>query len=115
MDFINSSQDCEHVALNFIASEYSGNGPILLPPKYNNLVVKKAPEGKVGKFYRDDESRENYILDRCINNLARTLGKNTLVKNRFRLDPLLYKDQVTNLEQAPFFGTAFKTAFKAVF
>lgn len=91
LHFVNSKNDCEDIVMNQIASEYTGMGPIKLTPKYKDF--RKIDESlQKGSLYKSDGDMTN--KNECLNVAIKLLGRNYLKKQRFRFDPMLYKDRM---------------------
>ena len=89
--FVNSRKDCEDIVMNQIASEFTGMGPIKLTPKYKDF--RKIDESlQKGSLYKSDGDMTN--KNECLNVAIKLLGRNYLKKQRFRFDPMLYKDRM---------------------
>ena len=91
LHFVNTRNDCEDIVMNLIASEHTGMGPIKLTPKYNDFrrIDESLPKGSL---YRSDNDLTN--KNECLNVAIKLLGRNYLKKQRFRFDPMLYKDRM---------------------
>ena len=83
--------------MNMIVSVFTGMGPIGLTPKFTELKVNPRLTEflRKGSLYRNDnESDRDSIRSECLNQMSKILGKNYLVKSRFRMDPMLFKDHM---------------------
>ena len=89
--FVNSRKDCEDIVMNQIASEFTGMGPIKLTPKYKDFrkIDESLQKGSLFKFDGDMTNKNE-----CLNVAIKLLGRNYLKKQRFRFDPMLYKDRM---------------------
>ena len=91
LHFVNSRKDCEDIVMNQIASEFTGMGPIKLTPKYKDFrkIDESLQKGSLFKFDGDMTNKNE-----CLNVAIKLLGRNYLKKQRFRFDPMLYKDRM---------------------
>ena len=83
--------------MNMIVSEMTGLGPIALTPKLSELRIspKETEFLQKGILYRSGLTEKRIkVLSECLNQMSETVGKNYLVKSKFRMDPLLFKDHM---------------------
>ncbi|XP_065566726.1 exostosin-1-like isoform X2 [Artemia franciscana] len=78
---------CEDVILNMIASHITRKAPI--------KVTQRRNLGDTPLFHRQEISS----LSSCMNLLTRFFGYNPLLRSEVRMDPVLFKDSVSNLRK----------------
>lgn len=84
---------CEDIAMNFLVADITRKPPIkILPQKtFEDLYSKNTKHSKLVQLF---EHRQ-----RCMGTLEEIFGYMPLVKSKVRLDPLLYRDPVSNLRK----------------
>ena len=84
---------CEDIAMNFLVADITRKPPIkILPQKtFEDLYSKNTKHSKLVQLF---EHRQ-----RCMETLVDIFGYMPLVKSQVRLDPLLYRDPVSNLRK----------------
>lgn len=84
---------CEDLAMNFLVADITRKPPIkILPQKtFYDLNSRSARYSKLVQLF---DQRQ-----RCMESLVDIFGYMPLVKSQIRMDPLLYKDPVSNLRK----------------
>ena len=84
---------CEHLAMNFLVADTTRLPPIkILPSKnYHEGLEKNTKRSKLLQHF--------VTLQKCLDALVDAFGYMPLIKSQVRLDPLLYKDPVSNLRK----------------
>lgn len=84
---------CEDIAMNFLVADIAKKPPIkILPQKvFQDLYSKNTKHSKLVQLH---EHRQ-----RCMETLVDIFGYMPLIKSQVRMDPLLYKDPVSNLRK----------------
>ena len=84
---------CEDIAMNFLVADIARKPPIkILPQKtFEDLYNKNTKQSKLLQLF---EHRQ-----RCMETLVDIFGYMPLVKSQVRMDPLLYRDPVSNLRK----------------
>jgi len=84
---------CEDIAMNFLVADITKKPPIkMLPQKtFQELYSKNTKHSKLLQLF---ERRQ-----RCMETLVDIFGYMPLVKSQVRMDPLLYRDPVSNLRK----------------
>ncbi|EDO33761.1 predicted protein [Nematostella vectensis] len=84
---------CEHIVMNFLVAD-----AIRLPP-IKILPVKQYYEGMGKKARKSKLTAQFDHKQKCMDSLHDAFGYMPLIKSRVRMDPLLYKDPVSNLRK----------------
>jgi len=85
-----STEECEHILVNFLVSHVTKRPPIMVTHRKNqDGGAKNLTEG-AGKFHEKQD---------CINTFVAGFGYMPLVSSKVRLDPVLFKDPVSNLRK----------------
>ena len=87
-DWVDEHMNCEDIAMNFIATNYTGKAPIKVTPRKKF----KCSECLTGGSLSLDES---HMVERstCMNYFMNIYGMLPLKSVNFRADPLLYMDE----------------------
>ena len=82
---------CEDLAMNFLVADVTSLAPIkVLPQKsYREMPISKMPK----------HSKVFEIKQKCMATLEEVFGYMPLKKSQARMDPLLYRDPVSNLRK----------------
>jgi hypothetical protein len=84
---------CEHLAMNFLVADITRLPPIKILP------IKEYHEG-LGKNTKRSKLKQQFAtFQKCMDTLVDVFGYMPLVTSQVRLDPLLYKDPVSNLRK----------------
>ena len=84
---------CEDVAMNFLIADIVKKPPIkILPQKsFQDLYSKTIKHSQLAQLH---EHRQ-----KCMGTLVEIFGYMPLMKSQVRMDPLLYRDPVSNLRK----------------
>ncbi|KAL9962988.1 hypothetical protein ACROYT_G032148 [Oculina patagonica] len=84
---------CEDLAMNFLVADITRKPPIkILPQKlFQDLYNRNTKYSKLVQLFE--------LRQRCMESLVEIFGYMPLVKSQIRMDPLLYKDPVSNLRK----------------
>ncbi|XP_013791340.2 exostosin-1a-like, partial [Limulus polyphemus] len=94
---VDQSQNCEDILMNFLVSHVTKLPPI----KVTQRKQYKESMTSGGKTYPTPWNDSDHFLQRqaCINSFVGTFGYMPLVRSSLRLDPVLFKDPVSNLRK----------------
>ncbi|XP_013793054.2 exostosin-1-like, partial [Limulus polyphemus] len=89
---VDQSQNCEDILMNFLVSHVTK-----LPP----IKVTQRKQFKENKTYPSLWNDPDHFIQRqvCVNTFSQIYGYMPLVRSHLRLDPVLYKDPVSNLRK----------------
>ncbi|GAB6028164.1 hypothetical protein CHUAL_002371 [Chamberlinius hualienensis] len=94
---VDQSQNCEDILLNFLVSHVTKLPPIKVTQRkqYKESMLPGS------KSYPTPWNDPDHFIQRqsCINTFASIFGYMPLVRSNMRLDPVLYKDPVSNLRK----------------
>ncbi|XP_033640929.1 exostosin-1-like [Asterias rubens] len=93
LDHVDSVSNCEHLLMNFLVAHVTHLPPIKVTQKkrYKDVMVNGA---KTQDLIQQFTQQEN-----CMNVFVKTFGYMPLIRSQLRLDPVLYKDPVSNLRK----------------
>ncbi|XP_054720882.1 exostosin-1-like [Uloborus diversus] len=95
---VDQSQNCEDILLNFLVSHVTRLPPIKVTQRkqYKETMISGG-----GKTYPSPWNDPDHFMQRqtCINSFAKIFGYMPLVRSNTRLDPVLFKDPVSNLRK----------------
>ena len=112
MQWVDAHMNCEDIAMNFFISNATGNPPIKVAPR--KKFKCSSGGGKNGGLCLNQElslsGQQSHMATRseCINFFSEKYGGHMPLQNvEYRVDPVLYKDQVPdNLKAFPTVKTA---------
>jgi len=89
---IQSYRGCEHLLMNFLVSHVTKRPPIKVTQrkKYKDILAKVDPIAEAENFSQKQT---------CLNIFFSGFGYMPLIKSQMRLDPVLFKDPVSNLRK----------------
>ncbi|GIY37893.1 hypothetical protein CDAR_57571 [Caerostris darwini] len=95
---VDQSQNCEDILLNFLVSHVTRLPPIKVTQRKQ---YKETMLAGGGRSYPSPWNDPDHFVQRqtCINNFAKVFGYMPLVRSNTRLDPVLFKDPVSNLRK----------------
>ncbi|XP_048767289.2 exostosin-2-like [Ostrea edulis] len=90
--WVDDNMNCEDIAMNFLISNITGKGPIKVAPRKKF----KCPECTTSETLSSDVL---HMVERseCVNNFVRAYQSMPLKGVEFRVDPVLYKDDVPSV------------------
>ncbi|XP_061193502.1 exostosin-2-like isoform X2 [Saccostrea echinata] len=90
--WVDDNMNCEDIAMNFLISNVTGKGPIKVAPRKKF----KCPECINSEMLSSDTL---HMVERseCVNNFVKAYQSMPLKGVEFRVDPVLYKDDVPNV------------------
>ena len=89
---IESYRGCEHLLMNFLVSHVTKQAPI-------KVTQRKKYKDATAQRYELTEAEQFGQKQTCINIFSSGFGYMPLVKSQLRLDPVLFKDPVSNLRK----------------
>lgn len=92
---VDQSQNCEDILLNFLVSHVTRLPPIKVTQR------KQYKQTMVAGGYPSPWNDPDHFVQRqtCINAFTKIFGYMPLVRSNTRLDPVLFKDPVSNLRK----------------
>ncbi|GFS87696.1 exostosin-1 [Trichonephila clavipes] len=95
---VDQSQNCEDILLNFLVSHVTRLPPIKVTQRKQ---YKETMLAGGGRSYPSPWNDPDHFVQRqtCINAFAKVFGYMPLVRSNTRLDPVLFKDPVSNLRK----------------
>ena len=84
--------DCEHILMNFLVSLVSKKPPVKVTHRTKFQVVSSSKN-------QTQMTEEFNRKQTCINIFFSGFGQMPLIKSKLRLDPVLFKDPVSNLRK----------------
>lgn len=92
---VEQSQNCEDILMNFLVSHATRRPPLKLTQRKQ---YKEAPTGGAARSPWNDP---DHFIQRqtCLNTFAAVFGYMPLLRSNLRLDPVLFKDPVSNLRK----------------
>ena len=84
---------CEDLAMNFLVADITRKPPIKILPQrsFQDLFSRNTRYSRLVQLFE--------MRQRCMESLVDIFGYMPLVKSQIRMDPLLYKDPVSNLRK----------------
>ena len=89
---LHTYSDCEHILMNFLVSLVSKKPPLKVTHRRKFQVVSSSKN-------HTQMSEEFSQKQTCINIFFSGFGQMPLIKSKLRLDPVLFKDPVSNLRK----------------
>ncbi|XP_067008988.1 exostosin-1 [Anabrus simplex] len=91
---VEQSQNCEDILMNFLVSHVTRRPPIKVTQRKQ---YKEQPPGGARSPWNDPD----HFIQRqtCLNTFAAVFGYMPLLRSNMRLDPVLFKDPVSNLRR----------------
>ncbi|GFG40335.1 hypothetical protein Cfor_00928 [Coptotermes formosanus] len=91
---VEQSQNCEDILMNFLVSHVTRRPPIKVTQRKQ---YKEQPPGGARSPWNDPD----HFIQRqtCLNTFAAVFGYMPLLRSNMRLDPVLFKDPVSNLRK----------------
>ncbi|KAK7871188.1 hypothetical protein R5R35_002423 [Gryllus longicercus] len=91
---VEQSQNCEDILMNFLVAHVTRRPPIKVTQRKQ---YKEQPPGGVRSPWNDPD----HFIQRqtCLNTFAAVFGYMPLLRSNLRLDPVLFKDPVSNLRR----------------
>lgn len=99
---VNSFSNCEDILMNFMVSDVSGSPPMKVTQKkqYMTKTDPAEPQPIVGRLASRWENNSHFAeRQQCMNFFALEYGHVPLLFTEVRLDPLLFRDDVSRLRK----------------
>ncbi|XP_049858631.1 exostosin-1 isoform X1 [Schistocerca gregaria] len=95
---VEQSQNCEDILMNFLVSHVTRRPPIKVTQRKQ---YKEQPPGGARYFSRSPWNDPDHFIQRqtCLNTFAAVFGYMPLLRSNMRLDPVLFKDPVSNMRK----------------
>ena len=90
---IQTYSDCEHILMNFLVSHITKQSPIKVTSR-NCQNIEFSP-----KLDQSELAQKFSRKQTCLNIFASGFGYMPLIKSKLRLDPVLFKDPVSNMRK----------------
>lgn len=90
LDIVESSQSCEDILMNFLVSHVTRFPPI-------KVAQRKTVKDLSGMSASSEASFS--VRQACLNDFIQSFGYMPLIRSSMRLDPVLFKDPVSNLRK----------------
>uniref|UniRef100_A0A8C5RM95 Glycosyl transferase 64 domain-containing protein n=1 Tax=Laticauda laticaudata TaxID=8630 RepID=A0A8C5RM95_LATLA len=95
--FVDRIANCEDILMNFLVSAVTKLPPIKVTQKKH---LRESPPQQVGRHAWEPKGSLHFAQrQECVNRFAAWFGYMPLVHSQFRLDPVLFKDQVSVLRK----------------
>ncbi|KAJ8021177.1 Exostosin-1c [Holothuria leucospilota] len=94
-DLVNSASNCDDLLMNFLVAHATHMPPIKVTQKKQYHEVMTGQDNS----HQVQDVEDFFVRQRCIQDFTRVFGYMPLMRSRMRLDPLLFKDQVSNLRK----------------
>ncbi|XP_033727829.1 LOW QUALITY PROTEIN: exostosin-1a-like [Pecten maximus] len=95
-EIVDQSQNCEDILLNFLVSHVTKLPPIKVTHRKVYKESMLASSSKSSPWLQVDHFMQRKL---CVDNFVKLFGYMPLVRSKARMDPLLFKDPVSNLRK----------------
>lgn len=95
-DIVDQSQNCEDILLNFLVSHVTKLPPIKVTHRKVYKESMLPSSSKMSPWLQTDHLTQRKF---CVDNFVKLFGYMPLVRSKARMDPLLFKDPVSNLRK----------------
>lgn len=95
-DIVDQSQNCEDILLNFLVSHVTKLPPIKVTHRKVYKESMLASSSKSSSWLQMDHFTQRKF---CVDNFVKLFGYMPLLRSKARMDPLLFKDPVSNLRK----------------
>ncbi|XP_077600008.1 exostosin-1 isoform X2 [Stigmatopora nigra] len=96
LSMVDRTANCEDILMNFLVSAVTKRAPVKVTQKKQYKETMMNQGSKTSRWAHPDHFAERQT---CVNAFARWLGFMPLVHSQMRLDPLLFRDQVSVLRK----------------
>ncbi|XP_071491669.1 exostosin-1b-like [Diadema antillarum] len=99
---VDTTNNCEDILMNFLVAQVTQLPPIKVTQRkqYRDTMLASAVAASTSLATNKWLSAEHFHQrQECMNYFTTVLGKMPLIRSQMRLDPVLYKDYVSNLRK----------------